>query len=146
MCGFTYAVTGTFTQISFNIIAMSVLVSLMGIFILARVFHIVPGVQILLNASLLGAVLALNIWGFSLCDQFGSAWRSASPLTLVAATFFGFLISAGILIQSRAFSLDRVQQKIAMQDCGCAATLNIYTILINGIWVKLVGEELLSQK
>ncbi|XP_003746239.1 uncharacterized protein LOC100907290 [Galendromus occidentalis] len=146
MCGFTYAVTGTFTQISFNVVAMSVLLSLMSIFILSRVFRIFPQVRILLNVSLLAAVFALNIWGFSLCDQFGSAWRSASPLTLVAAAFFGFLISAGILIQSRSFAIDRVQQKIAMRDCGCAATLNIYTVFINKVWVKLVGEELYNHK
>ncbi|XP_003746240.1 uncharacterized protein LOC100907433 [Galendromus occidentalis] len=135
----------SFSQIFFNIVSMSVLLSLGGFFCLARFSHMFPKVRHLLNGSLVAASISLNIFGLIFFAPYLNNWLRPNPFTLVAATIVGFLFSAAFLIQSRSFSIDNVQQRIAIQDYGCAGTVNIYTVFMSKLWIKIAGKELYDQ-
>lgn len=141
LCGVFYALTGCFSQICFNLIAVSVLLSLgAAVTFVAISPRRPPRVLEVLNGSLVATMFALILVGSAFCNSFGFDAYATHPVALTASVIVGVTLSAWILLGSLKGLEDEADTKVVQLDFGVSSILAIYAGGINTIW-KLVVDR-----
>lgn len=137
LCMCNFGLSTFWTRISWNIVSLSVLLSLTSVLAYTMIMKAVPSILFSANAGLVCSGLCTFIFGAVFNYDVYHTWM---PYLLFAG-LSSVLFCGRLLAYIQRVSEDEGEMHVVEVDYGVSTALNMYSAAINYFWAKVLGKK-----